>query len=268
MGKLDGKVAVVTGGSKGMGRGSAEVLAQEGAFVVVIGTSEDAEKVAAEIRASGGKASYYRVDVRDGARLEEIYKEVAAEHGSLDIVVNSAGIGSQRSFVGSDDAYLAHYLDVNFKGVWNSCHAAVPFMIKQGYGKIVNFASVTGIMVVDPCMTAYAATKGAIMAFTKALASELACYGITVNAILPGMIDTPMTDTSCREANPEDPESVKRAIAANIPMGRLGTAEEAGKVALFLASDDSSYVTGVGIVFDGGSTLPENPGSGWQPAEG
>jgi len=265
MGKLDGRVAVITGGSKGMGRGSAWALARAGAHVVVIGTSDDAEKVATEIRAAGGKAAAYRADVRDAAGLEEIYAEVAAEHGSLDILVNSAGIGSQRSFTGSDDAYLSHYLDVNFKGVWNSCHAAVPYMIKQNYGKIVNFASVTGIMVVDPCMTAYAATKGAIMAFTKALAVELAGNGITVNAILPGMIDTPMTDASCREANPDDPESVKRAIAANIPMGRLGTAEEAGKVALFLASDDSSYVTGVGIVFDGGSTIPENPGSGWQP---
>jgi len=267
MGKLDGKIAVITGGSKGMGSGAAKVFADEGAHVVVIGTSEDAETVAAAIRGSGGKASAYRADVRDGERLKEIYAEVVSDHGSLDILVNSAGLGSQRSFIKSDDAYLEHYFNVNFKGIWNSCHAAVPYMLRQGYGKIINFASVTGVLVVDPCMTAYAATKGAIMAFTKALAVELAGHGITVNAILPGMIDTPMTDASCREANPEDPESVKKAIAANIPMGRLGTAEEAGKVALFLASDDSSYITGVGIVFDGGSTLPENPGSGWQPPE-
>jgi len=250
-----------------MGFGSAKVLASEGAHVVIIARSEECETAAGAIRAGGGKAEAYRADVRDGARLKEIYAEVVRKYGSLDILVNSAALGSQRAFLKSDDEYLSTYLDINFKGVWNSCQAAVPHMIKQGYGKIVNYASVTGILVTDPCMTAYAATKGAIMAFTKALAVELAASGITVNAILPGMIDTPMVDASCREANPDDPESVKRAIAANIPMGRLGTAEEAGKVTLFLSSDDSSYVTGTSIVFDGGSTIPENPGSGWQPPE-
>jgi len=267
MGRLTGKVAVITGAAMGMGFGSARVLAREGARVAIVDISDSAPAAAEAIRAAGGDATAYVADVRDGARLKELYAQIAHEYGSLDILVNAAGLGSQRSFLKVDDAYLTHYLDVNFKGVWNSCQAAAPHMIKQNYGKIVNFASVTGIMVVDPCMTAYAATKGAIMAFTKALAVELAPSHITVNAIMPGMVDTPMTDASCREANPDDPDSVKRSIAANIPMGRLGTTEEAGKVALFLASDDSSYVTGVGLVFDGGSTIPENPGAGWQPLE-
>jgi NAD(P)-dependent dehydrogenase (short-subunit alcohol dehydrogenase family) len=158
-------------------------------------------------------------------------------------------------------------MDINFMGIWNSCQAALPHMIKNGYGKVVNFASVTGILVVDPCMTAYAATKGAILALTKALAVEMAPNNITVNAILPGMIDTPMTQGSCRAANPDNPQSVMDNIAKQVPLGRLGTMEEAGKIVLFLASDDSSYVTGTSIVFDGGNTIPETPGTGWQPLE-
>ncbi len=267
MGRLEGKVAVITGGAMGMGNGSAKVLAREGAKVVIIDFSEKGQSAAEEIKAAGGEAIAYRVDVREGARLKEIYREVVEKYGSLDILVNAAGLGSQRSFLKADDAYIDNYLAINFKGVWNSCQAAIPHMLKQKYGKIVNYASVTGVMVVDPCMTSYAATKGAIMAFTKALAVEMAPANITVNAILPGMIDTPMMHASCSEANPEDPQSVKNAIASQVPMGRLGTMEEAGKVTLFLASDDSSYVTGTSIVFDGGNTLPETPGCGWQPQE-
>ena len=267
MGRVEGKVAVITGGAMGMGNGSAKILAQEGAKVVIIDFSEKGQAAADEINAAGGEAIAYRVDVRDGVRLKEIYREVFEKYGSLDILVNAAGLGSQRSFLKCDDEYIDNYMAINFKGVWNSCQAAVPYMLKAGYGKIVNYASVTGVMVVDPCMTSYAATKGAIMAFTKALAVELAPSNITVNAILPGMVDTPMTQASCTEANPEDPESVKAAIATQVPMGRLGTMEEAGKVTLFLASDDSSYVTGTSIVFDGGNTIPETPGCGWQPQE-
>lgn len=267
MGRLENKVAVITGGAMGMGNGCAQVFAKEGATIVIVDFSPLGQQAAEEINAAGGKAIAYLADVRDHARLKEIYTEVAEKYGSLDILVNAAGLGSQSSFLRADQNYIDNYMAINFKGVWNSCQAAVPQMLKQQYGKIVNFSSVTGVMVVDPCMTAYAATKGAIMAFTKALAVEMASANITVNAILPGMIDTPMTRTSCAEANPDDPQSVIDAIASQIPMGRLGTAEEAGKVCLFLASDDSSYVTGTSIVFDGGNTIPETPGSGWQPLE-
>ena len=143
---------------------------------------------------------------------------------------------------------------INFKGIWNTCQSVIPYMLKNNYGKIVNYASVTGIQVVDPSMSAYAATKGAVMSFTNALAVEYAANHITVNAILPGMIDTPMTRGSSAEACPENPEVIMRAIAEGVPMKRLGTIEEAGKITLFLASDDSSYITGTSIVFDGGNT--------------
>lgn len=268
MGRLEGKVAAITGGAMGMGAGCAQVFAKENAVVNIVDfNAEKGEAMAQSLRDAGYTAKFFQADVRDENRLAEIYQAIVDEFGHLDILVNAAGRGDQRSFLKADKAYLDSYMDVNFGGIWNSCHAAIPHMLKQQYGKIVNFASVTGIMVVDPCMTVYAATKGAIMALTKSLAVEFAGQGITVNAILPGMIDTPMTRASCAEANPENPQSIMDAMAAQIPMGRLGTAEEAGKTCLFLASDDSSYVTGTSIVFDGGNTIPENPGCGWEPQE-
>lgn len=267
MKRVEGKVAIVTGGASGMGKGCSEILANEGAKVIIVDFSEKGKETVEKINNVGGEAIFYQADVRDGDNLKKIYNEVAEKYCSIDILVNAAGIGPQASFFKSDGEFVEKMMDINFKGIWNSCQAAIPHMLKNKYGKIVNFASVTGVLVTDPSMTAYAASKGAIMALTKALAIEFAASGITVNAILPGMVDTPMLRKSSAEANPQDPESVLDGLAETVPMGRLGTAEEAGKVALFLASDDSSYVTGTSIVFDGGSTIPESPNSGWQPED-
>lgn len=267
MSKLQGKVAMVTGGAMGMGNGAAGVMAGYGATVILIDYSDHVFKAVEQLRHDGHEASAYQIDVRDVGGLETVCKEVADCFGKIDILVNAAGVGDLEYFADVSEDFRDRMMDINFKGTWNACKAVVPYMLAAGYGKIVNFASVTGCMVVDPGMTVYAATKGAILAFTKALAVELAPHNITVNAILPGMVDTPMLDKSCQEACPEDPEKIKRAIAANIPMKRLGTAKEAGEVVAFLASDESSYVTGTHIVFDGGSTLPENPGAGWTPGK-
>lgn len=267
MKKLEGKVAIITGGTMGMGFGSAMALAKEGATVVLIGRSDAGHEAVKKIEQAGGKASFYSLDVRDFEKMQSIYDEVVEKYGKLDILINSAGLGMQKAFLKADREWIDTYMGVNFYGIWNSCKAAIPHMLRNGYGKIVNYSSVTGVMVADPCMTAYAATKGAIMSFTKALASEFARNNITVNAILPGLIYTPMAEKAFLESCPEDPDSVKAAMEEQIPMGRMGTIEEAGKVALFLASDDSSYITGIGLVFDGGSTIPEAPGTGWQPVE-
>lgn len=265
MSSVKGKSVIVTGGAMGMGNGCARILAEHGAHVAIMDRSELVEVAAQELRDDGFDVIAYEVDVTDRAKLVEYYDDVANKRGGIDILINAAGIGDQKYFLEVDDAYLDKVLNVNFKGTWNSCKAAVPYMLKKGYGKIVNFSSVTGVHVVDPAMTVYAASKGAIMAFTKALASEMAGQGITVNAILPGVVDTPMMRNTCIDSNPDDPDSVFNAIAAQVPMGRMGTILEAGRVALFLASDDSSYITGQGIVFDGGNTLPESAGSGWEP---
>jgi NAD(P)-dependent dehydrogenase (short-subunit alcohol dehydrogenase family) len=266
-GRVDGKIAIVTGGAMGMGNGVARVLARNGAKVYIMDRSDTVESAAKKLRDDNLDVTAYHVDVTDKVKLTAIYDEIGEKHGKIDILVNAAGIGDQRYFSKVDDEYLNKVFSVNFFGTWNSCKAAIPYMVKNKYGKIVNFSSVTGVMVADPGMTVYGATKGAIMAFTKALASEMASSNITVNAILPGVIDTPMLHATCVDSNPDDPESIKQGIAGTVPMGRLGTIEEAGKVALFLASDLSSYVTGLALVFDGGSTLPESPGSGWEPGE-
>lgn len=267
MGKVEGKVAIVTGGAMGMGFGSAKALAEEGAVVNNVDIDDKGTEAAESLKAIGAEAAFYKADVRDFGRLEEIYADVASKYGHIDILVNAAGLGMQKRFLDCDREFLETYMNVNFYGIWNSCKNVIPHMLKNGYGKIVNYSSVTGVMVADPGMTHYAATKGAIMAFTKALASEFAGDNITVNAILPGMIYTPMAEKSFLETCPEDPDSIVRAVSASIPMGRMGTIEEAGKVALFLASDDSSYITGIGLVFDGGNSLPETPGTGWEPAD-
>ena len=269
MGKLDGKVAIVTGGAMGMGFGSARVMAGYGARVALIDLSDEVYKSAENLNAEGFTAIAFVADIRDAEMLNETYKKVANQFGKIDILVNAAGIGGG-SKVFTDPTINETrdmVLDVNFKGTWNSCKAAIPYMIDANYGKIVNFASVTGCLVADPGMTSYGATKGAIMAFTKALAAEYAGSNITVNAIMPGVIDTPLMAKAFIKACPENPQSVKDAIAASIPMKRLGKIEEAGEVVSFLASDESSYVTGTSILFDGGSTLPESRGDGWSPAE-
>lgn len=265
MGRLDQKIAIITGGAMGMGFGSALEMAQEGAKVVLIDYSDAVHASAESLRQKGYEALAYQVDIRNLQGLKTVYQEIFDKYKKIDILVNSAGIGTVKLFDEVTEDYIDNYLAVNFKGTWNSCKAVIPFMMQAKYGKIVNFGSVTGLLAVDPGMTSYAATKGAIMAFTKALAVEVAHLNITVNAILPGMTDTPMAQASFREACPEDPKTIEEAVAASIPMKRLGTTREAGRVAVFLASDDSSYVTGTHIVCDGGSTLPETPGTGWSP---
>ncbi len=267
MDRVKGKVAIITGGAMGMGYGCAEVLAKEGAKIAIIDVSDEGHAAIEKLREWDKDALFFQISVADAAAMKQAFAEVHQKYGRIDISVNAAGLGEQRTFMNVDADFLDKYLNVNFKGIWNACQSAIPYMVKQGYGKIVNFSSVTGILVVDPGMTHYASTKGAIMGLTKALASEFAPNNITVNAILPGMVRTPMATRGFMESNPDNYEEIFEKVEQAIPMKRMGTIEEAGKVALFLSSDDSSYVTGVGLVFDGGSTLPEMQGSGWEPAE-
>ena len=155
----------------------------------------------------------------------------------------------------SDELRDKHF-DINIKGTWNVTKACLPYM-KNHKGSIINLSSVTGPMVADGGEVAYATTKSAILGFTKALAAELVDDDIRVNAIMPGYIRTPMVEKMANVTNPEDPESVIKGIADAIPMKRMGTIEEIGELAAFLASDEASYITAQGIVIDGGSTLPE-----------
>ena len=259
MGKLDGRVAVVTGAAMGNGEGIARVMAKYGADVALWDISDKVNETAESIRSEGLKATAHKVDVREFDQCKTAADEIVKDRGKIDIICNNAGVNKLIPFLEMSDEDRDFHFDVNVKGVWNCTKAVLPNMQENMYGRVVIMSSVTGTMVVNAGETAYATTKAAIWGFTKALAIEVASYNITVNAICPGMIRTPMVVNAVREFSPDDPEPILDMIASAIPMGRLGNIMEVGELAAFLASDESTYITGTQVVIDGGSTLPETP---------
>ena len=181
--------------------------------------------------------------------------KIIAKYNKIDILVNNAGVAKLTPFLETPDEIRDFHFDINIKGTWNVSKAVVPYM--SSGSSIVNLSSVTGTMVADTGEVAYATTKAAVLGFTKGLAAEVVDKGIRVNAILPGYIMTPMVEGIAKDSNKDNPNSVVDGIAKGIPMKRLGTIEELGEFAAFLASDEASYLTGQGYVIDGGSTLPE-----------
>lgn len=260
--KLENKIAVVTGGAMGNGAGIVEVFAKYKARVIIFDYSDKVASTIQEFRKKGYDVAGYKVDIRDTNRVHLCVNDIIKRYGRIDILVNNAGVAKLENFVDMSDEVRDYHFDINIKGTWNVTKAIVPYMQKQNYGKIVNLSSVTGPMVADAGEVAYATTKAALIGFTKGLARELVDSNINVNAIMPGYIMTPMVDGIAKDSNASDPESVIKGIAAGIPMGRLGTIQELGELAAFLASDESSYITGQGIVIDGGSTLPETKAVG------
>lgn len=253
--KLENKVCIVTGGAMGNGLGIVEVFLKYGAKVAIFDYSDKVDEVVKE--KDNPNLIGFKVDIRDKENINKYVNEVVEKFGRIDVLVNNAGICYLKKFVDMDDTVRDNHFDINIVGTWNVSKAVVPHMIKNKYGKIVNLSSVTGPMVADSGEVAYATTKAAILGFTKSLAMELVNDGINVNAIMPGYILTPMVENMAKLSCPENPQSVVDGIAEGIPMGRLGTIQELGELAAFLASDESSYITGQGIVIDGASTLPE-----------
>ncbi|MDO4720667.1 MAG: SDR family oxidoreductase UcpA [Peptostreptococcaceae bacterium] len=261
MGKVNGKIAIVTGAAMGNGLGIAEILAKEGATVAMFDVNQKVFDSAKELESKGYKVMPVIADVTDSKSVKNAVDSVIKKYGRIDILVSNAGIIRVVPFLEMTDEIRDLHWNVNINGVWNCAKAVVPHMIEQKYGRIVNMSSVTGPMVADTGETAYAPSKAAIWGFTKALAIEMAPHGITVNAVCPGYVDTPMAAQIAKESNPEDPDAVKRGIAAATPLARLATIQEIGYTACFLASDEASYLTGTQIVIDGGSTLPETFGA-------
>lgn len=257
MSKLEGKIAIVTGGAQGIGNGCAKVLARHGATVIVADFAENVSEAADEICSMGYKAEAKRVDVSDMEAVTKMVDEIVAKYGKIDILFNNAGVNKRARFENVETGVRDFIFGVNIYGVWNMTRAVYPHMMKAGYGRIINTSSVTGVKVVDEGQTTYSMTKGAVMSFTKALAYEAAEYGITVNAVLPGWVRTPMVERSAANSRPEDPESAMRDMAKFIPMKRLCRTEEIGDLVAFLASDEATYITGIPVIIDGGSTLPE-----------
>lgn len=256
---LNDKIAFITGGAMGNGRGIAECFIENGATVIIADISEKVFETAEKL---GENASAYQLDITNAEKVRTCINDVIEEFGRIDILVNNAGIARFSKFIDTNDNLRDMQFDVNIKGTWNCSKAVLPNMIKNKYGRIINMSSVTGPFVADPGEVAYAMTKSAIIGFTKSLAIEVAGDNITVNAICPGYIMTSMVKHSAEESNPENPQEAIDKIALGIPMKRLGTPKNIGDLAVFLAGNESEYITGTSIVIDGGNMLPETNSMG------
>ena len=245
---LKGKVALVTGASRGIGREIAVTLAQKGASVVINynGSEERAKEVKEEIESFGGTAKLYQCNVADFAAVETMIKEVVKEMGSLDILVNNAGITKDNLILKMKEEDFDAVMDINLKGAFNTIKHASRQMLKQKSGKIVNISSVSGVLG-NAGQANYSASKAGVIGLTKAMARELASRQINVNAVAPGFIDTDMTAALSEDA--------KAASVTQIPFGRTGKAKEIANVVAFLASEDASYITGQVISVDGGMAI-------------
>jgi 3-oxoacyl-[acyl-carrier protein] reductase len=241
---LRGKVAVVTGAGQGIGRGIAVKLAERGADVIVSDiNAQTARQTAKEVNALGGRTLAVEVDVAQRSQVENMVTNVVTEFGKIDILVNNAGIARSATLLKLTDEAWDEVLDVNLKGIFYTTQAVAPHMIDARYGKIINISSIyarTGA-VGD---SNYVASKAGIVGFTKSVARELARHNINVNAILPGMVDTPLLQGI--------PDEYLRPMIKEIPLRRVGTPEDIGHVAAFLASDEASYITGAAIEVTGG----------------
>ncbi|MGE0599878.1 MAG: SDR family NAD(P)-dependent oxidoreductase [Dehalococcoidia bacterium] len=244
MGKLDGRVALITGGARGQGAAEATLFSREGATVVIT----DVLDVDGAVTAKGCFATYLHHDVTSEAGWDEVVGHVLAQHGKLDILVNNAGIFKTGGILNTSFTDYKRVIEVNQFGVFLGMKAVAKPMMEAGSGVIVNISSIAG-MQGSPGSAAYGASKWAVRGMTKGAASELGRYGIRVNSIHPGLIDTPML----HEVPGIDAGGTDRWLR-RIPLGRLAEANEVAKLALFLASDDSSYCTGAEFIVDGGMT--------------
>lgn len=249
--RLESKVALITGGASGMGKVASELFAREGAKVVLTDVSDEpGEATAAGIRAEGGDAVYVHADVSKEADAKAMIDAAVERFGRLDVLYNNAGImpADDGSVHLTTEDVWNKVLAVNVKGVAFGCKYGIPAMLDSGGGSIINVASFVAWMGAATSQTAYTASKGAVLAMTREIAVEYARRGIRCNALCPGPIETPLLMQLLSD------EAKRRRRFVHIPMGRLGQAEELAKSALFLASDDSSFMTGASLIVDGGVT--------------
>jgi 3-oxoacyl-[acyl-carrier protein] reductase len=245
--ELKDKIALVTGAGRGIGKEIALELARKGATVVVTDVTDEIVGVVKQIETFGGKALPLKCDVTNPKETQTVVDKAIEKYGRIDILVNNAGIYPQKSFLDLTVEDWNRVININLNGNFNCTKAVVPKMVAQKYGKIINIASIAGSFVAYLNLTHYSASKAGIVGFTKSLALEMAQYGINVNAIAPGPIDVGII--------PAGSEFVKQ-ILQTIPLGRMGLPKDVANVVVFLASDESNFITGQCIVCDGGSVLP------------
>ncbi len=245
---LENKIALVTGGSRGIGKEIALSLAKEGAVVIVNynGSKESAEAVVEEIITAGGKAESYQCNVADGAACEAMVKELIEKYGRVDILVNNAGITRDNLLMKMSEEDFDAVIDTNLKGTFHMIRYLSRYFLKQRSGKIINISSVVGIGG-NAGQANYSASKAGIIGLTKSVARELASRGINVNAVAPGMVDTEMTQILS--------DSVKEEMMKQIPLKKMGNTKNIADAVVFLASDKSDYITGQVLVVDGGMTM-------------
>lgn len=251
--KLTGRTALVTGAGRGIGRAIALALAREGCQVAVADIlPRSAEGVAGEVEALGVKALAVPVDLTRGDEVRRAVAHVLGQFGQLDVLVNNAGWDRMAPFLETDEALWDRLIAVNFKTVLHVCHAALPHMVARGSGKVINIASDAG-RVGSSGEAVYSGTKGAVIAFSKALAREMARHGITVNVVCPGLTDTPLLQ-SLREQSPTTAK-ILDAVTRATPLGRVAHPEEIAGAVVFLASPEADFITGQTLSVSGGLTM-------------
>jgi 3-oxoacyl-[acyl-carrier protein] reductase len=244
---LEGKRAVVTGGGQGIGRAIAAKLASMGAEVAIVDLNrEAAEAVVLELEGSGGRARAYELNVADADAVKRVFATIAEDMGGIDVLVNNAGITRDGLLMRMSQADWESVMSVNLTGAFNCTRAVARCMMSQRSGRIINVSSVVGI-IGNAGQANYAASKAGLIALTKSVARELGSRGVTANAIAPGYIETPMTESL--------PENAREEFASRIALRRFGTPNDVANVVAFLASDDGDYVTGQTINVDGGMVM-------------
>jgi NAD(P)-dependent dehydrogenase (short-subunit alcohol dehydrogenase family) len=250
--KLEQRIAVITGAGSGIGQAMVRLFAGEGARILAADVNENAaQETARMVTEAGGTCRAFAVDVSRPDQVRAMIDGAIAAFGRIDILCNNAGIGSTTDVVECEPDEWDRVMTVNVKSVYLGCKYAIPHMLAQGGGVIVNTASVAG-MVGLPKRASYSASKGAVIALTRQVAVEYVEQGIRVNCLCPGTVDSPWVGRLLQQA--DDPVAARQALVARQPLGRLGTPEEIAAAALYLVSDDAAFITGTGLVIDGGLT--------------
>ena len=248
--RLDNKIAIVTGGGSGIGKAIAALFAKQGAVVNILDVDENSIAVVKEINNSNGKAFFYKCNVADQAEIKNNIEKIFEENSQIDILINNAGIAHIGTAEDTSEQDFERLINVNIKGVYNCLHEVIPYMKQKG-GSIVNMASVAALVGL-PDRFAYSTTKGAVLAMTLSVAKDFLQYNIRCNSISPGRVHTPFVDGYLAKNYPGKEAEMFEKLAKTQPIGRMGKPEEIAQLALYLCSDEASFITGCDYPIDGG----------------